>query len=103
MPDASERPHAAQRDQDARAPCGRGVGRHGYAGFGRMNADPRAFREAGQAALHDEGLRIALGRLKTHFALGRALAVERYGDWEGLREQGRAIRDYALANLDTLL
>ena len=68
-----------------------------------MNFDPRAFRESGHAALHDEGLRIALSRLKTHFALNRALAVERYGDWEALREQGRAIRDYALANLDTLL
>src|SRR5438874_11618856 len=68
-----------------------------------MNLDPRAFREAGHAALHDTGLRTALGRLKTHFAHGRAQAVARYGDWEALREQGRAIRDYALANLDTLL
>jgi L-lactate dehydrogenase complex protein LldF len=70
-----------------------------------MTLDPRAFREAGRAALHDPSLRIALGRLKTHFALGRARAVERYGEteWEALREQGRAIRDYALANLDTLL
>ncbi len=68
-----------------------------------MTFDPRAFREAGQAALRDPSLRIALGRLKTHFALNRALAVERYGDWEGLREQGRAIRDYALANLAPLL
>jgi L-lactate dehydrogenase complex protein LldF len=68
-----------------------------------MNFDPRNFREAGQAALHDAGLRIALGRLKTHFALGRAQAVERYPDWENLREQGRAIRDYALANLHALL
>jgi L-lactate dehydrogenase complex protein LldF len=68
-----------------------------------MTLDPQRFREAGQAALHDTGLRIALSRLKTHFALGRALAVERYSDWEGLREQGRAIRDYALANLAPLL
>jgi L-lactate dehydrogenase complex protein LldF len=68
-----------------------------------MTLDPRAFRESGQAALQDPSLRIALSRLKTHFALGRALAVERYPDWESLREQGRAIRDYALANLDTLL
>jgi L-lactate dehydrogenase complex protein LldF len=68
-----------------------------------MTLDPRAFREAGRAALHDPSLRVALGRLKTHFALGRALAVERYGEWEHLREQGRAIRDYALAHLDTLL
>jgi L-lactate dehydrogenase complex protein LldF len=68
-----------------------------------MTLDPRAFRKAGRAALHDPSLRVALGRLKTHFALGRARAAERYGDWEHLREQGRAIRDYALAHLDALL
>ena len=68
-----------------------------------MNHDPRDFRESGQAALQDPSLRIALSRLKTHFALNRALAVERYSDWESLREQGRAIRDYALANLGSLL
>jgi L-lactate dehydrogenase complex protein LldF len=69
-----------------------------------MNLDPQRFREAGQAALHDPSLRIALSRLKTHFALNQTLAVERYaGDWEALREQGRAIRDYALTHLDTLL
>lgn len=68
-----------------------------------MTLDPQAFREAGQAALYDESLRIALGRLKTHFAFNRTLAVERYSDWEALREQGRAIRDYALAHLDALL
>ncbi|HEX3944926.1 MAG TPA: lactate utilization protein B [Rhizomicrobium sp.] len=68
-----------------------------------MTLDPSAFRKAGRAALHDPSLRVALGRLKTHFALGRARAAERYGDWEHLREQGRAIRDYALAHLDALL
>ncbi|MFL5239892.1 MAG: LUD domain-containing protein, partial [Rhizomicrobium sp.] len=68
-----------------------------------MTADPRNFPEASRAALRDPGLRIALGRLRTHFALGRAQAVERYPDWEGLRESGRAIRDYTLAHLDTLL
>jgi L-lactate dehydrogenase complex protein LldF len=68
-----------------------------------MTLDPRAFREAGRTALHDPSLRVALGRLKTHFALGRAQAVERYGDWESLREKGRAIRQYALGHLDTLL
>ncbi|MFL6689940.1 MAG: lactate utilization protein B [Alphaproteobacteria bacterium] len=68
-----------------------------------MTADPRKFPEASRAALRDPALRIALGRLRTHFALGRAQAVERYPDWEDLRESGRAIRDYALAHLDTLL
>lgn len=68
-----------------------------------MNADPRRFRESAHEALADDGLKLALGRLKTHFALKRAESVARYGDWEALREQGRSIRDYALTHLDTLL
>ncbi len=68
-----------------------------------MNHDPRAFPEAAHAALNDDGLRRALGRLKSHFALRRQEAVARYGDFESLREAGRAVRDYTLANLDSLL
>ena len=68
-----------------------------------MNLDPTRFVEASHEALHDPKLKPALGRLKTHFALGRAYAVGRYPDFEGMREQGRAIRDYALTHLDTLL
>ncbi|HEY8698263.1 MAG TPA: lactate utilization protein B [Rhizomicrobium sp.] len=68
-----------------------------------MNADPLRFRESAHQALADDGLKLALARLKTHFALKRAESVARYGDWEALREQGRAIRDYALTHLDTLL
>ena len=68
-----------------------------------MNLDPTRFVEASHEALHDERLKPALGRLKTHFALGRAYAVSRYPDFETMREQGRAIRDYALSRLDTLL
>lgn len=68
-----------------------------------MNYDPRSFPEAAQEALQDPQLRPALARLKTHFALGRELAAARFGDFEALREHGRAIRDSALANLDTLL
>jgi len=68
-----------------------------------MNADPRAFPQAAHEALGDARLKSALGRLKTHFALKRQEAADNYGDFEGLREAGRAIRDYAIANLDTLL
>jgi L-lactate dehydrogenase complex protein LldF len=68
-----------------------------------MNADPRAFKAQAHDALNDAKLKSALGRLKTHFALRRREAAERYGDFEGLREAGRAIRDHAIANLDTLL
>ena len=68
-----------------------------------MTQDPRNFPAAAKAALADESLKTALGRLKTHFVLKRAESIERFGDWEALREQGRAIRDYALTHLDTLL
>jgi L-lactate dehydrogenase complex protein LldF len=65
--------------------------------------DPRRFVDASHEALADPQLRPALARLKTHFARGRADAAARFGDFEGLREQGRAIRDRALARLDGLL
>jgi L-lactate dehydrogenase complex protein LldF len=65
--------------------------------------DPRRFVEAAHAALNDPQLKPALGRLKTHFGRVRTIAVARYGDFEALREQGRAIRDYALSHLDELL
>ncbi len=68
-----------------------------------MNQNPRDFREAAHTALADDSLKTALGRLKTHFVAKRADSIARFGDWEGLREQGRAIRDYALSRLDTLL
>jgi L-lactate dehydrogenase complex protein LldF len=68
-----------------------------------MTYDPRRFQEAAREALQDPQLRPALARLKTHFAHGRSLAAARFGDFETLRERGRAIRDSALGNLDTLL
>jgi L-lactate dehydrogenase complex protein LldF len=69
-----------------------------------MTQDPRAFPQSSRTALHDEKLRSALERLKTHFQQGRSDAIARFGgDWEALREQGRTIRDYSLTHLDTLL
>ena len=68
-----------------------------------MSHDPRAFVEASRRALGDGPLKSALARLKTHFSDARRRSVERYGDFEALREAGRAIRDYAIDHLDTLL
>jgi L-lactate dehydrogenase complex protein LldF len=68
-----------------------------------MNQDPRRFVEASHEALHDPRLKQALGRIKTHFQSGRSRAATRYEDFEGLREQGRAIRDHALSHLGELL
>lgn len=68
-----------------------------------MKLDPERFPEESHEALGDPRLKQALGRIKSHFQLGRAYASSLYPDFEGLREQGRAIRDYALSRLDTLL
>jgi len=68
-----------------------------------MKLDPTAFPQAAHEALDDARLRTALGRLKTHFVHKRAEAIERYGDFEALRDAGAAIRDAALSNLDVLL
>src|SRR5947209_5023757 len=65
--------------------------------------DPRRFVEAAHEALRDPQLRPALRRLKTHFGRGRTIAMARLGDFESMREQGRAIRDHALSRLDELL
>ncbi|MGH6872157.1 MAG: lactate utilization protein B [Rhizomicrobium sp.] len=69
-----------------------------------MNQEPRDFPAAARRALGDAGLKQALGRLGTHFVQRRADAITRFGgDWEALRDQGAAIRDFALTHLDTLL
>ena len=68
-----------------------------------MNQDPRAFPKNVHAALGDKRLKAALSRLKTHFSVGRRRSIDRYGDFEALREAGKSIRDYAIGNLDTLL
>lgn len=59
-----------------------------------MKLDPTAFREAAHQALDDTRLKVALGRLKTHFVHKRADSIARFGDFEALRETGRAIRDW---------
>ena len=68
-----------------------------------MNLDPRAFPKNAHDALANPKLQSALGRLKTHFSLNRRAAIEAYGDFEELREAGRAVREYAVTHLDTLL
>ena len=68
-----------------------------------MNLDPTAFKSAAHDAMGNESLRVALARMKTHFVVGRLMAVNRFGDFEAMREAGKAIRDYAIGSLDTLL
>lgn len=68
-----------------------------------MKLDPTSFPQAAHKALEDARLKIALGRLKTHFVQKRADAIAQYDDFETLREAGAAIRSSALSRLDTLL
>jgi len=68
-----------------------------------VNQDPLRFREGAHEALGDPRLKQALGRIKSHFQLGRNYAASLYPDFEGVREQGRAIREFSLSRLDTLL
>lgn len=68
-----------------------------------MKQDPRAFREAGHKAMADPNLKLALGRIKSHFQMGRSYAATNFPGFEALRDQGAAIRDHALTHLDSLL
>ena len=68
-----------------------------------MKQDPRAFPEAAHEAMGDPRLKLALGRIKSHFQMGRSYAASHFEGFEALRDQGAAIRDHALAHLDTLL
>ena len=68
-----------------------------------MKQNPLAFREAAHNAMGDPRLRLALGRIKSHFQMGRSFAAMGFANFEGLRDRGAEIRDYALTHLDTLL
>jgi L-lactate dehydrogenase complex protein LldF len=62
-----------------------------------------SFPKAVRAALNDGRLQSALQHLKEGFQVKRAKAFAALPDAEGLREQGRAIRESALSRLDALL
>ena len=68
-----------------------------------MKQDPLSFRQAGHKAMADPRLQQALGRVKTHFQMGRQFGAMTYPGFEALRDWGTAIRDYSLSHLDTLL
>lgn len=68
-----------------------------------MRQDPLAFREAAHKAMDDPRLRVALGRIKTHFQMGRGIAAMNYPDFERLRDHGTVIRAFSLSHLGTLL
>ena len=69
-----------------------------------MHATSRAFKANAHRALGDATLQDALGfMMREGFAVRRTKAVARLPEFEALREEGRAIKDHVLANLDTYL
>jgi L-lactate dehydrogenase complex protein LldF len=68
-----------------------------------MQATSRAFKENAHRALRDADLQVALAKMRQGFVERRALAAARLPEFEALRDQGRAIKDHTLANLDFYL
>ena len=68
-----------------------------------MHATSHSFTDNARRELANPTLRRALGMAGTGFPARRAEAVARLPEFEALREEGRAIKDHVLANLDTYL
>jgi L-lactate dehydrogenase complex protein LldF len=62
-----------------------------------------SFPDAARTAVADSQLRRNLTHATTAIRTKRAQAVSELGDWEDLREAAKAIKNHALANLDTYL
>src|SRR5438874_705778 len=68
-----------------------------------MEPTSHNFPANARAGLADPILQTALGLARTGFPLRRAQAIARLPEFEELREEGRAIKDHTLANLDFYL
>src|SRR5436309_9615348 len=68
-----------------------------------MQATSRAFKENAHRALGDPDLQAALAKMRQGFIERRVNAIRRLPEFEALRDQGRAIKDHVLANLDFYL
>src|SRR6185437_14432885 len=68
-----------------------------------MQPTSRSFPANARAGLADPVLQQALGLARTGFPQRRLEAIERLPEFEDLREEGRAIKDHALAHLDFYL
>ena len=64
---------------------------------------PETFDQNALAALADPQLRGALRNLANTIGERRSFAITTVADWEGLREQARAIKDETLSHLDKYL
>ncbi len=68
-----------------------------------MQPTSHAFKENAHLALADVNLQKALGMMRSGFPGRRAAAVARLPEFDALREQGKAIKDHVLENLDLYL
>src|SRR5712671_4738402 len=68
-----------------------------------MEPTSHSFPANARAGLGDPILQTALGLARTGFPLRRQQAIARLPEFEELREEGRAIKDHTLANLDFYL
>ncbi|HXP30099.1 MAG TPA: LutB/LldF family L-lactate oxidation iron-sulfur protein [Stellaceae bacterium] len=68
-----------------------------------MRATSRAFKENVRHALADDNLQAAMAMLREGFPGRRANAVARLPEFEALRNEGAAIKDHVLENLDFYL
>jgi L-lactate dehydrogenase complex protein LldF len=68
-----------------------------------MQPTSHAFKANVREALDDDILQRALGNMKTGFPGKRLIAVNRMPEFEALRDQGRAIKNHTLENLDFYL
>jgi L-lactate dehydrogenase complex protein LldF len=68
-----------------------------------MQATSHAFKENAHRALRDPDLQAALTKMRHGSVVRRASAILRLPEFEALRDQGRAIKDHVLANLDFYL
>jgi len=68
-----------------------------------MESATRQFSENARAALANETLQTALGKMEAGFVVNRAAAAARLPEFEALRDQARDIKNHTLENLDFYL
>lgn len=68
-----------------------------------MEATTLEFKDRAEAALGNEVLQSALGKIKTGWVAGRQRAADRLPEFEALRDLGRDIKKHTLAHLDLYL
>ncbi len=68
-----------------------------------MRSDAHEFKTRARDALRDPQLREALGRARDGFVGKRQKSIDRFPDFDALRERGRRIKNHTLAHLDVYL